>query len=286
MSTAKIKKKDGFFSKFRKNKLAFAAFILLIVEIAAMFLLPIILGLDPSASDFGGFNKAPGGEHILGTDDAGRDMLARLIDGGKTSLFVGISSTLISLVIGIPLGLMAGYYRGAWETIVMRVADVFMSFPSMILVLVLVAIFSPSVVTVIGVIGVLGWTAVAKLIYGNVLSVRNKEYVEAAKTIGMSNFEIIIKYILPNSIAPVWVALPFTVSQAIMTEAALSFLGMGVQSPQASWGNIINSAQKYIVLVNRPWQWIPAGVMLIITVVLINLIGEGIRDAFDPKTKQ
>lgn len=286
MSTTKIKKKNGFVSKFIKNKLAFVALILLLIEIVAMFILPLILNLDPDASDFGNFNKAPNAEHLIGTDDAGRDVLARVIDGGKTSLFVGISSTIISLVIGIPLGLLAGYYRGKWETIVMRTADVFMSFPSMILVLVLVAIFSPSVITVIGVIGVLGWTAVAKLIYGNVLSVRNKEYVEAAKTIGMSNFKIITKYVLPNSIAPVWVALPFTVSQAIMTEAALSFLGMGVQSPQASWGNIINSAQKYIVLVNRPWQWIPAGVMLIITVILINLIGEGIRDAFDPKTKR
>lgn len=286
MSTTKIKKKNGFVSKFIKNKLAFVALILLLIEIVAMFILPLILNLDPDASDFGNFNKAPSAVHLIGTDDAGRDVLARVIDGGKTSLFVGISSTIISLVIGIPLGLLAGYYRGKWEAIVMRTADVFMSFPSMILVLVLVAIFSPSVITVIGVIGVLGWTAVAKLIYGNVLSVRNKEYVEAAKTIGMSNFKIITKYVLPNSIAPVWVALPFTVSQAIMTEAALSFLGMGVQSPQASWGNIINSAQKYIVLVNRPWQWIPAGVMLIITVILINLIGEGIRDAFDPKTKR
>lgn len=281
----KIKRKHDFFRNFFKSKLAMTALILLVIEILAMIFLPVILDLVPYTSDIKAFNKEPSDQYIMGTDDIGRDMFARLLYGGRVSIFVGIASTVISLVIGIPLGLLAGYYRGKWETIVMRMADLFMSFPSMILILVLVAIFGSSLNTVIWVIGVLGWTAVAKLIYGNVLSVRNKEYIEAAKAIGMSNRKIIISHILPNTIAPVWVSLPFTVSQAIMSEAALSFLGMGVQSPEASWGNIINSAQRYIVLSNRPWQWIPAGVMLIITVILINLVGEGIRDAFDPKMK-
>lgn len=282
----KIKKKHDFIKNFLKSRLATVALILLVVEILAMILLPVIMDLDPYTSDIKAFNKEPSDQYIMGTDDIGRDMFARLIYGGRVSIFVGIASTVISLVIGIPLGLLAGYYRGKWETIVMRMADLFMSFPSMILILVLVAIFGSSLTTVIWVIGVLGWTAVAKLIYGNVLSVRNKEYIEAAKAIGMSNRKIIISHILPNTIAPVWVSLPFTVSHAIMSEAALSFLGMGVQSPEASWGNIINSAQRYIVLSNRPWQWIPAGIMLIITVILINLVGEGIRDAFDPKMKR
>lgn len=282
----KTKRKHDFLINFSKSKMAMVALMLLLLEILAVVFLPMILNMDPYTSDITAFNQAPSGAHILGTDDVGRDMLARLIYGGRVSIFVGIASTVISLVIGIPLGLLAGYYRGIWETIVMRFADLFMSFPSMILILVLVAIFGSSLNTVIWVIGVLGWTAVAKLIYGNVLSVRNKEYIEAAKTIGMSNKQIIFKHVLPNSIAPVWVSLPFTVSQAIMSEAALSFLGMGVQSPEASWGNIINSAQKYITLTMRPWQWIPAGVILIITVILINLIGEGIRDAFDPKMKR
>lgn len=282
----KIKKKHDFIKNFLKSRLATVALILLVVEILAMILLPVIVDLDPYTSDIKAFNKEPSDQYIMGTDDIGRDMFARLIYGGRVSIFVGIASTVISLVIGIPLGLLAGYYRGKWETIVMRMADLFMSFPSMILILVLVAIFGSSLTTVIWVIGVLGWTAVAKLIYGNVLSVRNKEYIEAAKAIGMSNRKIIISHILPNTIAPVWVSLPFTVSHAIMSEAALSFLGMGVQSPEASWGNIINSAQRYIVLSNRPWQWIPAGIMLIITVILINLVGEGIRDAFDPKMKR
>ena len=282
----KIKKKHDFIKNFLKSRLATVALILLVVEILAMILLPVIVDLDPYTSDKKALNKEPSDQYIIGTDDIGRDMFARLIYGGRVSIFVGIASTVISLVIGIPLGLLAGYYRGKWETIVMRMADLFMSFPSMILILVLVAIFGSSLTTVIWVIGVLGWTAVAKLIYGNVLSVRNKEYIEAAKAIGMSNRKIIISHILPNTIAPVWVSLPFTVSHAIMSEAALSFLGMGVQSPEASWGNIINSAQRYIVLSNRPWQWIPAGIMLIITVILINLVGEGIRDAFDPKMKR
>ncbi|MDO5403700.1 MAG: ABC transporter permease [Eubacteriales bacterium] len=279
----KNKKKEGFFFYFKKNKLAMLALILLTIEVITVLLLPRIMNLDPYTSDMKAFNRAPSAEHLLGTDDIGRDCLARLLYGGRVSLMVGVCSLMISLAIGIPLGLIAGYYRGWAETIIMRLADIFMSFPSMVLILVLVAVFGASINTVIGVIGVLGWTGIAKLIYGNVLSCRSKEYIEAAKTIGMSNKAIILKHILPNCITPVWVAMPFMISSAIVTEAALSFLGMGVQSPQASWGNIINAAQKYVVLTSRPWIWIPAGIVLIITVIIINLIGEGIRDAFDPK---
>lgn len=277
---------NGFIANFKKSKAAVVALILIIVEILAVFLLPLILNLDPNTTDRVAFNAPPSDAHILGTDDIGRDVFARILSGGQVSLTVGVFSTIISMLIGIPLGLLAGYYRGKWETIIMRLADVFMSFPSIVLILVLVAIFGGSITTVILVIGGLGWTGVAKLIYANTLSVRQKEYVEAAKSIGMKNSKIMIKYILPNVIAPVWVTLPFMVSQAIMTEASLSFLGMGVKSPQASWGNIINAAQKYVVLTQRPWIWVTAGAVLIFTVVVINILGEGIRDAFDPKMKR
>lgn len=212
-------------------------------------------------------------------------MLARLMYGGRLSLFIGITSTVVSAVLGIVFGLLAGYYRNWVEMIIMRLADIFMSFPGMVLILTLVSVVGASLGSVIFVLGVLGWVFPAKLIYGNVISVRNKEYVEAAATMGASDFVIMVKEVLPNSITPLWMNLPFRMSQAILTESALSFLGAGIQAPQASWGNIINAAQDISILQNCPWIWLPAGLLLLVTVFCINLIGEGIRDAVDPKTK-
>lgn len=194
-------------------------------------------------------------------------------------------STIISVVIGIPLGLIAGYFRGVAESIIMRTADAFMSFPSMVLILVLVAVYGPSVLTVTVVIGVLGWTAIAKLIYGNVLSIRECEYIQASKAVGVGAFRILFSEVLPNAIPPVWANISFRVAGAILTESSLSFLGMGVQTPQASWGNIIFAAQNLLVLTARPWVWLPPGICIILVVVGFNFIGEGVRDALDPKTK-
>ncbi|MBQ5734123.1 MAG: ABC transporter permease [Lachnospiraceae bacterium] len=282
----KQKRKTEFFKKFRKHKLANVGLIIIIIEILMVTFLPIILGLDPYSIDSTGFNQAPCAKHILGTDDIGRDLFARVLYGGRVSLIVGICSTIISIIIGLPLGILAGYYRGIIENIVMRLADIFMSIPAMVLILVIVAVFEPSIITIIVVIGITGWTGVAKLIYGNVLSVRNKEYVEAARAIGTKDREIIMRYVLPNSIAPLWMSVAFRISQAIMTESGLSFLGAGIQSPQASWGNIIYAAQNLVVLTKRWWVWVPAGVLLMITIICINLVGEGIRDALDPKMKR
>ena len=280
------KMKSQAWDKFRHNKRAmFGVIIVLIVALAVIFL-PLVMDLDPFTTDAeAGFNTPPSAEHILGTDDVGRDLFARLLYGGRISLLVGIASTCVSVIIGVPLGLIAGYYRGIWETIIMRAADIFMSFPSMILILVLVAVFGPSIFNVTVVIGVLGWTSIAKLIYGNTLSLREKEYIEAARAMGMKNRKIIFTEILPNAIAPVWVTIAFRVSSGILTESSLSFLGLGVQTPQASWGNIICAAQNLLVLTARPWVWIPPGICIILVVVGFNFIGEGVRDALDPKMK-
>lgn len=283
---AGTKKKNTFVKNFKKHKLACFGLIFILIEVLVVIFIPVIFGMDPYSVDNTGFNQAPSAVHLLGTDDIGRDMLARLMYGGRISLLVGILSTVISIIIGLPLGLLAGYYRGIAETIVMRGCDIFMSVPTMVLILVIVAVFEPSIATITIVIGVTGWTGIAKLIYGNVLSVRNKEYIEAARAIGTKDFVIITKYVLPNSIAPLWMSIAFRISQAIMTESQLSFLGAGVQAPQASWGNIIYAAQNLVVLTKRWWIWIPAGVMLMITIISINLVGEGIRDALDPKMRR
>ena len=272
--------------KFMHNRKAVLGLIIVCFLVLAVILIPIFMKLDPYTTDRAvGFNKAPCSGHPLGTDDVGRDLFARLLYGGRISLFVGIMSTIISVLIGIPLGLIAGYFRGIAETVIMRVADAFMSFPTMVLILVLVAVFGPSILTVTVVIGVLGWTAIAKLIYGNVLSIREREYIQATKAIGMSTPKILLSEVLPNAIPPVWANISFRVAGAILTESSLSFLGMGVQTPQASWGNIIFAAQNLLVLTARPWVWFPPGICIILVVVGFNFIGAGVRDALDPKTK-
>lgn len=272
--------------KFLHNKKAMFGLFIVVLLALAVLLIPLFMDLDPYTTDrAAGFNKGPSETHILGTDDVGRDLFARVLYGGRVSLFVGITSTIISVLVGIPLGLIAGYFRGAAESIIMRTADAFMSFPSMVLILVLVAVFGPSILTVTVVIGILGWTAIAKLIYGNVLSIREREYIQAAKTSGTSTWTILFSEVLPNAIPPVWANISFRVAGAILTESSLSFLGMGVQTPQASWGNIIYAAQNLMVLTARPWVWIPPGVCIILVVIGFNFIGEGVRDALDPKTK-
>ena len=273
--------------KFIHNKKAMLGLAIVTILVLAVVFIPLFADLDPYTTDrAAGFNKPPSDAHILGTDDVGRDLLARLLYGGRISLFVGITSTIISVLIGIPLGLIAGYFRGTAESIIMRTADAFMSFPSMVLILVLVAVFGPSILTVTVVIGVLGWTAIAKLIYGNVLSIREREYIQAARAVGVSTKKILFSEVLPNAIPPVWANISFRVAGAILTESSLSFLGMGVQTPQASWGNIIFAAQNLLVLTARPWVWLPPGICIILVVIGFNFIGEGVRDALDPKTKE
>ena len=271
--------------KFLAHRLAMMGTIVLILEVLAVVFLPSIMKLDPYSMDYMAFGGAPSAEHLLGCDDVGRDLFARLIFGGRVSLMVGICSALISLAIGVPLGLFAGYFRGAVETVIMRCADIFMSVPNMILILVLASVLGQSVTTVTLVIGFLGWTEFARLIYANVLSVSEKEYVESARAIGTSNFKIVTKYVLPNSFAPILIAITFQMASAILSESSLSFLGMGVQPPGASWGNMLYDAQSITVLSQKLWIWLPPGLALLITVLSINFLGDGIRDALDPKIK-
>jgi len=170
--------------------------------------------------------------------------------------------------------------------VIMRLTDVFMSIPAIILILVIVAVFEPSISSIILVIVLTGWTEITRLINSTVISVREKDYVEAAIASGEKKSTVMLRYVLPNAIAPLWVSVAFRISSAMLTESGLSFLGAGVQPPQASWGNIINSAKSIVVLSQRPWIWIPPGILLMLTVVCVNLVGEGIRDALDPKMKR
>jgi peptide/nickel transport system permease protein len=272
--------------KFMEHRLAVCGLILLAIEIVLVVFIPLVFKLDPYTSDPMGFGaKPPGVAHLLGTDVLGRDIFSRLVYGGRTSLVVGISSSLIGLVLGAPLGLFSAYYRGWMEMAVMRLADIFMSFPAMVLILVLVAVVGTSIWSVTIVIGILGWPQYARLIHAKVLSVREMEYVESARAVGTRSMGIIFKYILPNSVAPILIQFTFRTAQAIIMESSLSFLGMGIQMPTSSWGNMMYDAQAISILANKPFVWVPPGLALLLTVLSINSVGDGIRDAMDPKTK-
>ena len=271
--------------RFIHHRLALIGFITLSILVLAVLILPGLLHLDPYTTGHGIPFSAPSKGFPLGVDNAGRDSFARLVYGGRVSLLVGLLSTAISLLIGLPLGILAAYYGGALDVIIMRIADVFISFPSTIFILVLVSVIGPSMWTLIFVMGFLSWPQFARLIRSSVLSVRRKEYVESARAIGAKDARVIGRYILPNSLGPIIVAATFRVAGAILQESSLSFLGMGVIPPTASWGNILNGAQSLTVLTACPWAWVPAGVMLVITICSINFIGDGLRDALDPRTR-
>jgi len=181
------------------------------------------------------------------------------------------------------LGLLAGYRRGAWEFWIMRLADVFQSFPSIVLILCLVTLVGASVLNLVLVIGLLGWPGIARLVYGNVLSVREKEYILAVRALGARTGTILTRNVLPNVVAPVWAALGQRVGRAILSECSLSFLGVGIRAPQASWGNLMQSATSLAVLTGRPWVWLPPGILIILTVVCLQILGNALRDAMDPR---
>lgn len=272
--------------RFTAHRIAVISVFVLLAEILCVAVLPLIIPIDPYAFDFAaGPYALPSAAHILGTDSLGRDVFARLIYGGRVSLLIGICSAIVGMVIGVPIGLVAGYFRGAVETVIMRIVDIFMSFPTILLVLVLVSIFGSSVFNVAIVIGVLSWTSFARLIHGKVLTVRELEYVEAARATGVSNFNIMRQYVLPNSFAPCLITLTFRTASAILQEASLSFLGYGVELPTASWGNLIFDAQSITVMSEKPCIWLAPGIAIIVTVLCINFIGDGLRDAMDPRTQ-
>lgn len=285
MNLFKIDDEHPRLQRFLRHKLALIGLFLLLAEILCLVIVPFFLPYDAVTSDYAHMQEAPSALHLLGTDELGRDMLARTLYGGRSSIFVGLLATAISACIGIPLGLVSGYYNKTVGPVVMRLADVFMSFPSMVLMLVVVSMFKPSIWIVSFVIGVIEWPSYTRLIYSNTLSARSMDYVEAARCIGCSDWKILTKFILPNVISPVWINITFGVANSILVEATLSFLGVGVQPPAPSWGNIIRQAMQLTIMSSRQWIWIPSGILLILTIVSINFLGDGIRDALDPQTK-
>ncbi|MCL1631531.1 ABC transporter permease [Sporolactobacillus sp. CPB3-1] len=266
--------------RFFNHKLAVAGLIVFTLIILVAALAPVISPHDPNKI-FGEFEAAPSSTHLLGTDPVGRDVMSRLVYGAQVSISVGIGAVAIYVVIGIVLGLIAGYF-GKWaDMIIMRITDVFMSFPYFMVILVLVSIIGPSLFNITFVIGLLGWPAIARLVRGSVLSIKEMDYVKAGVALGYSTPKILFQHILPNALAPILVNATFGVASAIIMEASLSFLGMGVRPPAASWGNMLTQAESITVLSSQPWLWIPPGLMILLAVLSINFIGDGLRDAIE-----
>jgi peptide/nickel transport system permease protein/oligopeptide transport system permease protein len=271
--------------RLKRNRLAIIA----VVWIAFIVLLAVTADLWVPQT-FGGPNdqlydvRMPmSAQHPFGTDQVGRDVFARVIYGARISLAVGLLATAISTVIGLVMGALAAYYGGIWDTIIMRLADIFLAFPYTLFVIVMLAVLGGGIQNVFIAIGVLGWPSIARVFRSAILSVKSNDYVDAARAMGASDFRIITRHIFPNSVASIVVYATMNIGGAILTEAALSFLGMGVTPPNPSWGILIQDGQKF--LATQPWLMIMPGLAILSTVLAFTLLGDGLRDALDVKMK-
>ncbi|MDF2905968.1 MAG: ABC-type dipeptide/oligopeptide/nickel transport system, permease component [Herbinix sp.] len=270
--------------RFRRHKLALISLTILTIIVLAALLAPFIAPYDPDKI-VGTFSGKPNSKNWLGTDQIGRDVLSRLLYATRISLLVGVLATVISTIIGVVLGLVSGYFGGVIDMIIMRITDMVMSFPYILLVLVAAAIFKPGLWNIILILGFVDWPGIARLVRGNVLSLRETNFVKGNIVAGMPKRHILFSEILPNTIAPILVYATSVVALSMLDEAALSFLGMGIQPPTASLGNMLNGAQSLTILTSKPWLWIPAGVLIVILVISISFIGDALRDAVDPTSR-
>lgn len=268
--------------RFRRHRLALIGSAILIALVVICVLAPEIFPLKPYAVDLNAYQKPPSVAHWLGTDSSGRDVLSRLIYGGRVSLSVGIVAVALYIVLGMLFGSVSGFWGGWVDSVGMRLADIVMAFPRLIIIITVAALVGPSIYNVMLIIGLLGWPPTARIVRGMFLSLREREFVMASQSLGASPFRIIVRHLIPNVLAPVIVAATFGTAEAILLEAGLSFLGLGVQPPTASWGNMLNAAQDIAVLQSMPWLWLPPGLMIAITVLSLNFVGDGLRDALDP----
>jgi peptide/nickel transport system permease protein len=274
--------------RFRNHRAALIGSTVLLLMILAILLAPLS-PYDPQASDMSAQLQPPSRNHPMGTDPLGRDVLTRVLYGGRISLSVGLMVMVITLVIGVPVGALAGYFGGWLDDLLMRITDAALSLPAMLILILLGAMLreidlplfrSNNVLVIALVIGCLSWMTVARLVRASYLTIREMDFITAARCIGAPNLRIIARYILPNAIGPIIVEATLEVGYAIMEESGLSFLGFGIQPPTPSWGNLLSDAQEH--LVRHPWLAIFPGLMIFLSIIAVNYVGDGMRDAFDP----
>jgi oligopeptide transport system permease protein len=263
------------------NRMAVASAAVLLALGAATLLAPVLPGVqDPAAQDLRLGASPPSLAHPFGTDLLGRDLLARVLHGGRISILVGLVATLVSFVVGVGWGAVSGYFGGRTDEIMMRIVDVLYSLPYMFLVILLMVYFSRSLVMLFVALGLVQWLTMARIVRGQVLSLREQEFVEAARSLGTGNLAIIFRHVVPNALGPIIVYATLTVPAVMLQEAFLSFLGLGVQPPQASWGSLVNEGAS--VLAFFPWLALFPGLALAATLFCLNFLGDGLRDALDP----
>jgi peptide/nickel transport system permease protein len=273
-----------FWHAFRRNRLAMIGGAVVLVLVVLAVLAPVLAPWDANRPDVKKILAAPSRSHPLGTDQLGRDVLSRMLYGARVSLAVGFVSVGITTAIGIVLGSLAGYNGGKTDGVIMRLVDLMLVFPRFFLLLAVLAFLRPSIWTIMAVIGLTGWMGVTRLVRAEFLTLKEREFVVWSQSVGASGFRVIWRHILPNAMAPVLVAMTLGIPAAILTESGLSFLGLGVQPPYATWGNILNEGKDTIEI--GWWLSVYPGVAILVTVLSYNLLGEGIRDALDPRLRQ
>ncbi len=275
---------EDFWRRFKRHRLGLAGSVVVSLLFVISLAAPILAPCDPGYIDIKSILESPSYKHPLGTDQLGRDVLSRIIWGGRISLMVGFLAVGIATMIGVFLGAMAGYYGGWVDSVIMRFVDIMLCFPTFFLILAVVALLEPSIWNIMVVIGATSWMGMARLIRAEILSIKERDYVLAARALGATHARIIWRHIVPNAVAPILVAATLGVAGAILTESALSFLGIGVQPPTPSWGNILTAGKDSIEV--AWWLSFYPGMAILITVLGYNLLGEGIRDAIDPRLKE
>jgi ABC-type dipeptide/oligopeptide/nickel transport system permease subunit len=267
----------------RRHRLALLGLVVIATVTAVAIFAPVLAPYDPYKQNLRLVLQAPSAAHWLGTDNVGRDLLSRVLYGARVSLVIGVVATLVSAMAGVALGLVAGYVGGTVDTAIMRTTDAFMCFPYLIFVIALAAALGPGVTNVILAFCVLGWTGFARIVRGQVLLVRELPYVEAARAAGLGEVRVMIRHVLPNTLAPVIVAASITVGLAILTESTTAFLGLGAEPPTASWGKELRVGYTYLERV--PLFSLAPGLMITLTVLAFNFLGDGLRDALDPRLR-
>ncbi len=271
--------------RFLRHKLAVIGLIILLTLIVVAVFAPQFAPYDPNAI-MATYDDHPSAAHRLGLDQVGRDVLSRVIHASRISLSVGVVAVSIYVVIGTVLGSIAGFYGGKLDIVLTRIADMFLSFPQIMLILVIVSMIGPSIWNIMVVLGLLGWPPIFRIVRGQFLTLREQDFVQAGRAMGAKDSRLIFRHVLPNSLGPILVSATFGTATAILTEASLSFLGLGVQPPQASWGNLLIDAQSITVIESMPWLWVPPGALIFLSVLAINFVGDGLRDALDPRLKR
>jgi peptide/nickel transport system permease protein len=270
--------------RFFRHKLAMAGLVVLSTLILMAVLAPAIERYSPIELNLDAMSNAPSGAHWLGTDTTGRDVWSRIVHAGRVSLSVGLVAVSISTLIGVVIGSLSGYAGGTVDLLLMRFTDMVMTFPSLVMIITVASVLGPSIYNTMIVIGILTWPGIARLVRGQFLSFREQQFVLAARSIGVPPIQIMFRHLFPNVISSVTVAATFGMANAILQEASLSFLGLGVQAPTPSWGNMLRDAQTLSILEGMPWLWLAPGIMIALAVLSINFIGDGLRDALDPRS--